>query len=51
MDKRGGFWQDNIGWLIFGVLIIIFVSIGYFIFSGKASSIIEFVKNLFTLRR
>ncbi|MEK6890586.1 MAG: hypothetical protein AABX03_00445 [Nanoarchaeota archaeon] len=49
--KKGGFWQDNLGWILLGILVLVFVIGGFIILKQKDSSAIEFIKNLFRLRR
>ena len=50
MNKRGGLWQDYMGWVILGVATIILGFAVYSIVTGKAQSSLEYAKNLFLFR-
>ena len=50
-SRRGFVLGDFTAWLIVGVAIIVIGLAAYFIISGKASGLIDRIKNLFRLRR
>ncbi|MCX6748328.1 MAG: hypothetical protein NT076_01865 [Candidatus Pacearchaeota archaeon] len=51
IDKRGFVLGDFTAWLIVAVAILVIGLAAYFIISGKASGLIDHIKNLFRLRR
>jgi len=48
--KKGGLWQDYMGWMILGVVVLVIVLVGYMIIFDKGQSTIEYVKGLFLTR-
>lgn len=51
MRGKRGIEAEMIGWIIIGVAVLAVVLIGYFILKNKGISAIDYIKNLFRLRR
>ena len=50
-DKRGVLWSDYLGYLLIGFVFLILAISIYMIVTGKAQSSLDFIKNLFLVRR
>ena len=46
-DKKAQFIQENLGWLLLALAVLIVVLIGYIILTGKGIGFINKIKNLF----
>ena len=46
-NKKGGFLQENLGWLLLALAVLAVVAGGYIILSRKGVGAIEYIKNLF----
>ena len=49
--KKGGLWQDYLGWVVIGIAVLVLALTAYGIITGKAIGALEFIKNLFIIRR
>jgi len=49
--KKRGMEMEMIGWWLIGLAILVIGFIGIMIFKGKGEGAVEFLKNLFRLRR
>jgi hypothetical protein len=48
---KKGIELEVLGWIILGIITLVIVIIAYSILSGKGYSALDFIKNLFSLRR
>jgi uncharacterized protein (UPF0333 family) len=46
-DKKGQFLQENLGWLLFALAVLVVVFIGYMILTGKGLGFINKIRDLF----
>jgi hypothetical protein len=46
MDKRG-IWQDELGWWIIGLVILVISLIAYGAYSGKLQGFLQYIEDLF----
>lgn len=46
-DKKAQFIQENLGWLLLALAVLVVVLVGYGIFTGKGIGLINKIKNLF----
>jgi hypothetical protein len=46
-DKKAQFIQENLGWLLLALAVLVVILIGYAILTGKGIGLINKIKNLF----
>jgi hypothetical protein len=46
-NKKAQFIQENLGWLLLGLGVLIVVILGYVILTGKGLGFLDKIKNLF----
>lgn len=48
---KKGIELEVLGWIILGIITLVVVIVGYSLLTNKGTSALDFLKNLFTLRR
>ncbi len=46
-DRKAQFVQENLGWLLLGLAVLVVVVVGYAIITGKGAGFIAKIKNVF----
>ena len=51
IDDKKGIELEVLGWIILGIITMVVVIVAYSLLTNKGTSALDFLKNLFTLRR
>jgi uncharacterized protein (UPF0333 family) len=49
--NKKGIELEVLGWIILGIITMVIIIIAYTLLTGKGTSALDFLKNLFTFRR